>query len=413
MIIKHGEGHTIRGIKDSDFNLDVSITSSKKVISSSASTNVTIGNATIERTTNTITDPNYTVSISTSGTMQSSYTAEIDNQNIALYSDGNISRVSDGDANLIITSFYSKKIIPLNFNRTITGGQQDQFLYYNDSLLAGIESSVASLASNPNYITKNNLFSSFNVRNTNFVGSSITNLPILMSRSNRAENSSTTINYSQQRWLPISPLHVLVCGHYYFATPGNTTGRANGMVIEFVTNDNQVIKRTIVNSVQNVNTSSSRSDYKTYNVSTGELDPSPTAYGALDIQVGILNEPLPNSVGFCKYFDPIALSKDISKYGFTHVCFDQFNKMYFGLSNYQRYSDLMASSRRKYQSYFSNFGHEYIRNDSGSPKMAIINNELVYFNGVSHACIADHAVRDQINDFMTELGGGYQLTMYS
>lgn len=189
----------------------------------------------------------------------------------------------------------------------------------------------------------------------------------------------------------ISPRHIVFATHYQMPI---------GTTIRFITKDNIIIERTLINKMS--------SPY------TGMYYP--------DITVGLLDYDVPSSIGFSKilptnwnqYID----NNKINVYanpGNKVPCLvlDQEEKaLVSGLFNVdcQGYTLFESSGSDSYNKFFENI----IPGDSGNPAFIVINNELVlltiwtFGGGGSGTFITSQ--KNSINQMMISLGGGYELT---
>lgn len=178
----------------------------------------------------------------------------------------------------------------------------------------------------------------------------------------------------------VSPRHVLYATH--FAMPIGTK-------IRFVTKDNQVVERTIVNAVS----------------------PRYTGVYFPDITVGLLDSDVPESIGFAKVLPEnwpqlLESSPDI-----PCLALDQEEK---ALVTSLQYIDAYAAFDAPRDQTQKSFFESIISGDSGNPAFMIVDNQMVLLTvwtfgyGGSGTSVAHQ--RDQINKMMSELGGGYQLS---
>jgi len=219
---------------------------------------------------------------------------------------------------------------------------------------------------------------------------------------------------SQRCGVLISPRHILFAAHFQINT---------GATIRFVDNNNNVISRTMTNKLTHPNY---------YN---------PVAFFP-DITVGLLNEDVPSSIKFTKilplswnnYLPTLNIDNDNLFGGFTIPCLysDQEKK---ALVTELRSLILPESFllpdpgsipwpengrftntlwRQPSKTNRLSFFESIITGDSGSPAFLIINDELVLitvwtFGGAGGGTSLLY-FKDNINDIMAILGGGYSLT---
>lgn len=178
----------------------------------------------------------------------------------------------------------------------------------------------------------------------------------------------------------ISPRHIIYATHYQI--PINTT-------IRFITKDNIVIERKVINKISQ--------EYK--------------ASYFPDLTIGFLDSDLPSSIGFAKI-----LPENWQKYFDSNIrinvpclVLDQEEKSLVS-SLYSANDFITFDKFIDYPDFF-----EYIiLGDSGNPAFMIIDNQLViltvwtFGNAGSGTFITSQ--KNQINKFMKDLGSDYQLT---
>lgn len=265
---------------------------------------------------------------------------------------------------------------------------------YKEVLLSDYLSTVIdSKLLNQNPTTSKPIFSTLNhatstyVRNTNcwINPVDITGIGVWNSLSNGGQRGFSLI----------SPRHIIMATHYPLS-PNNT--------LRFVTNDNTVITRTITNRI----------DFP----ATFLLYP--------DISIGLLNSDVPSSIKPLKFLPSNIVSKISIQNAagpistrFPVFVTDQAEQALIldwigniistngnGDTGIGFRIDAPISSTR------IPFYEQIISGDSGSPMCFIINNELViasaFTSALSGSWYTHHL--QQINDAMTTLGGGYQLS---
>jgi hypothetical protein len=219
---------------------------------------------------------------------------------------------------------------------------------------------------------------------------------------------------SQRCGVLISPRHIIFAAHFQIN---------NNATIRFVDSNNNVITRTMVNKLTHPNY---------YN---------PTALFP-DITVGVLDQDVPNSIGFAKilplnwynYLPTLTIENDNIAGGFTIPCLysDQQKKALVtelrslilppeftlpppgsipwpesGRFTNTLFRTPTITSREA-------FFESIITGDSGSPAFLIINNELVLITVWTYGGAGGGTsllyFKNDINDIMNTLGGGYNLT---
>lgn len=189
----------------------------------------------------------------------------------------------------------------------------------------------------------------------------------------------------------ISPRHIVFATHYQIPV---------GAKIRFITKDNLVVERTLVNKIS-----------KPY-----------TEMYLPDITVGVLDSDVPSSINFAKilpenwgqYIDNYKMNIYINP-GNQIPCLalDQEEKALvkgvFNLGDGGR-SHFEQIAKDPYK----NFSEDIIPGDSGNPAFMIIDNQLVLitiwtFGGGGSGTFMT-GQKNSINEMMSQLGGGYQLT---
>lgn len=181
----------------------------------------------------------------------------------------------------------------------------------------------------------------------------------------------------------ISPRHIIFAAHYQIN---------NGATVRFVTTNNTVVNRTMINKLTH---------------------PSYSPYYP-DITVGVLDEDVPNTIGYAKIL-PVNYASYLpslsSLYRVPALALDYEEKALvtdlYSLNN-------MASFITPTNSQRLAFFETIISGDSGNPVFLIINGQLVIltvwtFGGAGSGSFIT-TQKDAINTMMTTLGGGYSLT---
>lgn len=237
-----------------------------------------------------------------------------------------------------------------------------------DTRIAGKSSSTAK-----NIFTTQNHGSSIYVRNSGCWAYDLDLTPISPWNSTGANTRAGTL---------ISPRHIIFAAHYQIN---------NGSIIRFVTTDNTVVERTMINKVSL----------------------SQTLYP--DITIGVLDSDVPNTIGYVKVL-PSNWSSYLPNVGAIYripaLALDYEEKalvtelgvvnggtlIFYTPTNAQRLS----------------FFETIIVGDSGNPVFLIINGQLVLLTvwtwGGSGGGTFVTYFKNDINSAMSSLGGGYTLT---
>jgi len=182
----------------------------------------------------------------------------------------------------------------------------------------------------------------------------------------------------------ISPRHIVFAAHYQLGV---------GASVRFVTMDNVVITRTLVNKL-------THPDYRPYYP---------------DITIGVLDADVPSSINFARVL-PDNWTNYIPELGTIRtlpaLTLDQEEKAL--VTDWFYDSNGFSSFRAPLKEKRIEFYEPKIGGDSGNPAFVWINNQLViltvwtYGGAGSGTSIRYH--KTAINAMMTALGGGYQLT---
>lgn len=180
----------------------------------------------------------------------------------------------------------------------------------------------------------------------------------------------------------ISSRHIVYATHYQMPV---------GTKIRFVTKDNEVVERTLVNKAS--------MNY------AGSYFP--------DITVGVLDSDVPQTIGFAS-----VLPEDWRSYmnpdypGTPCLALDQEEKaLVTNLVRLDGYAQFAAPQSDPHAPFFENI----ISGDSGNPAFMVVDGCLVLLTvwtfGGAGSGTSLAAYRKEINQMMSDLGGGYQLTV--
>jgi hypothetical protein len=190
--------------------------------------------------------------------------------------------------------------------------------------------------------------------------------------------------YENRAGTLISPRHFIWAGHY------GLQGDDGPYMMRFVTADNQVVERNII---------------------------SATTISGTDIQIGVLDSDVPESIGFCK-----VLPKDHYRWlpsfgGIPVMWLDRREQAWD--STMKNYASTSIADQSDWHIIgavtpeISHYALSPMEGDSGNPVVMFIDQEPVvmvcfYFTSGNSGGIVEHY--DEINALMTAQGGGYQLT---
>jgi hypothetical protein len=174
----------------------------------------------------------------------------------------------------------------------------------------------------------------------------------------------------------ISPRHICYAAH---------ANVPSGATIRFVTNDNQVVERTVGARIN---------------------------IGTFDLRIAVLNADVPESISFAKVL-PTDFLDYMTPADLPLLAADQETKLVIReWTQYNGGSYKSVIHRRSEEENRSAFSETIISGDSGSPVFVVINDELVLLgcHYTSIACPLITGYTSEVNAAMTTLGGGYQLT---
>lgn len=205
---------------------------------------------------------------------------------------------------------------------------------------------------------------------------------------------------NQMAGTAISPKHVVFCRHLgFYPNVGSS--------IKFVTNNNEIITRTITNMIGHPNFSGF----------------------ANDISIGILNSDLPASIkparilpsNYSSFFPTISGNNNITRINNLLGCItiNQFKDV--GLTSLASINSMFQLMHPNTDpllnpsNSYDNFYRNLILYDSGSPAFIVINNEVILLGVFTNGgpgrgtFLSEHI--SVINNIMNNYGGGYQLSV--
>lgn len=178
----------------------------------------------------------------------------------------------------------------------------------------------------------------------------------------------------------VSPRHVVYATHFAMSI---------GTKIRFVTKDNQVVERTIINATS----------------------PKYTGMYFPDITVAVLDSDVPSSIGFAKVLPENWGPYMEDRPDLPCLALDQEEKAL--VTNLQYLNEYAAFDRPRDQTTRA-FYEDIVWGDSGNPAFMIVDDQLVLLTvwtfGAGGAGTSIVKQSEQINKMMSDLGGGYQLT---
>lgn len=287
---------------------------------------------------------------------------------------GKVTRVTDGEARIIVTGQYLKKGITVNVNETneasysvfdrwADGSLAKELTDAIDLRIAGKDTSAKTIFSTQNHSSQTY------VRNTNCWAHGLDLTCISPWNSTGGHTRAGTL---------ISPRHIIFAKHYQIST---------GATIRFIQEDGTVVNRTMT---------------------------AKQSIAETDITIGVLDSDVPAGISFAKI-----LPQDWPDYvpnieeRVPSLVLDQQEKALVNDVNIADVNSLFGF-RSPVDAQRSIFYEDKIGGDSGNPAFFVINDELViltcwWYGGAGSG--PDIAYfKDQINTIMTSLGGGYQLT---
>lgn len=367
-------GRISRAIRLSELNLQISSTSIPVVISSASTT---IQDTRDQRETIYETATyynNYDVHVTVlADQYRLSDESVITNltPSIASWDGSRLTRITNGIARVQLTTSWVKQILEVDMS-IVNGQQTSTFSLVPGSLADHCTNAILTRLSGTTFPQAQPLYSSQNhstatfIRNPNFWGADLDLTCI---------SPSNSYSNALRAGVSISPRHILFAKHY--PIPVGTT-------IRFVTSDNVTVTRTLT-AVQSI---------------SGDLFTG-------DITVGLLDSDLPNTISFAKVMPSNALDY-----------LTWMNKVLAWGTNRLEDSTIRGCSgigfdRGDYQETQEYYYNPLVSGDSGSPFFFIINNELVVLQLMTWSWGSGTMIWDRldsINQAMTTLGGGYQLT---
>jgi hypothetical protein len=374
----------IRGVNLSDVNFDTALQTIQTVLEPGSTEGATIQDldATIRINPTILTEGQVGISVINNIFSYSPITfTSLDTDIATINSYGQVTRVSNGTARILAGNPFLKKRIDVpvsistespvtTYNNFIAGTLGKNVSDNIDDRITEVTSENASTYK-PIFSTQDHTNSIY-IRNTDSWIYGLDLTPISPWNSNSGVYKAGTL---------ISPRHIIFANHYTIA---------NGSTIRFVTSDNVVVERTLVNSISVTR----------------------------DIRVGVLNSDVPETITFAKFL-PDGWQDYIP--GISHIgvpCFytDQQEKALINILNDTYAGEELIS----FSVPTDDFSHRLalyenlVSGDSGNPGFLIINDQLVilttwWFGFAGTGPNLTH-YKDEINSTMTTLGGGYQVT---
>jgi uncharacterized delta-60 repeat protein len=181
----------------------------------------------------------------------------------------------------------------------------------------------------------------------------------------------------------ISPRH-FVTAHHWGITDGGT--------VAFVASDNTIVYRTVVSTVQ---------------------------IGTTDIQVGILDSDVPDTITYYPIVASSTLQYAFSAFGNEDINVPMvFTSIYdnnFGIQKLASLASNIVGAPAYSTAPFAEFAGSHISGSSGSPLFIVIDNQPVVLSTAYTLSSGPQlgAYIPEINAAMTALGGSYQVTQYT
>lgn len=185
----------------------------------------------------------------------------------------------------------------------------------------------------------------------------------------------------------ISPRHILFAAHYPIR---------NGSKLRFITKDNNVIERTLLR----------KKTHPEYKGRIGRFQH--------DIVIGLLDSDVPDSISYAKVLPDNWKNYLGNRRRLPTFCLDQEEKALItdviGEFNWSSVYHLKPTDAQRLK-----YDEEKIIGDSGNPAFLIISSELLLLNVWTYPSSGSSVFSEKatINQMMTDLGGGYQLTEFN
>jgi hypothetical protein len=180
----------------------------------------------------------------------------------------------------------------------------------------------------------------------------------------------------------ISPRHVIFCTHARYYPP-------NGSEMRFITKDNVVVTRTLVNTI--------------------EVPPG----GGLppDYTVGLLDSDVPNTITFAKVLPDNWKNRIDPKNKLLIIHANQDKSIFLSSFGYNGWGPNGISVNEQELQNFERLGQSVRLLDSGTPWFLVIDNNPIFIGQPSYSFfILINQLKSAVNQTMLDLGGGYQLT---
>jgi len=287
-------------------------------------------------------------------------------------SSGNITTIESGNVDIFCRAFQTTKKVTHNarFQTPVT---LDTFLNYLEGTLGNQSTnetdSIIAIGGDLNLFSVKSPQTNTYTRNSSCWASSLDWTGVSPHNSADQFRRGGTL---------VSPRHLIWANHFNIP---------NGTTITFISNTNEVVTRTISNSL---------------------------AIPSSDSQVGILNEDVPSSISYYLVMPPNWRDYLVNAFltFLPLITTDQEQKaLCRELTNGNLQSGLYAH-RRANEEPRASLSENIIVGDSGQPMFMLVNGEMVFLgcHYTSFGIFPIHTYFEAINAAMITLGGGYQLT---
>lgn len=371
-----------------EFNYSLGYIERSLVIDPGTGSELVVGDANVNRSTESVTENYFDMLVTHLAGSDAMLDSLYFTASNGVVNGTQITRLADGASNIIAHTAHLRRRLDVSFARV--GGQTVDTLisYLSGSLAKHVSDSMAArlagktAANKPIFTTQNHITPTY-TRNVNCWLNGV-DLTAISPWNSAGSNFAAGV--------AISPRHVAIATHFVYGA---------GTAVRFVTNDNQVVTRTVTATQSLVD----------------------TIPFARDLTICLLDSDLPASITPCKVM-PANFANylpNIEKFGLTvfgtdyeehAVTKDLRNIEYLANENQWVLACINCT-----ESPASLLTETIIGGDSGNPVFMIVNGEIVLLTlwstggggqGTSH-----HKFIPETNAAMASLGGGYQLETVS
>lgn len=369
----------------SEIDFSITLIETDDIVSESDTEQLTTGDATFARSTDSATDNAFVVQVNYAvDNLKQADMMQISVGENGTVAGNKVSRAADGADRIKVSTPWLSKSVDVTFLRQ--GGQTtDRLVNFVAGSLARecadeVDTRITAGGSTP-------VFSSYSWNSwTRSSSCYLSDIDFTCSPAWCLSPGQNAADGYLNTATAISPRHVIYASHWLHAV---------GKVFYFVTNDNQVVTRTLT-----------------------DTEVLPGDWTSADTAVGLLDSDLPESITFAKTM-PATLRDYASQiqFGFPLVRFTQGKR---AVVEEWAFDNFIASTETQKLGWIKPkvesripYYQGTIAGDSASPVFAIVNGEAILVSHVSGLGSGPgyYSFLDDINAAMTTLGGGYQLTI--